>query len=128
MIGSAAVALHGAAVAVDHDVDVLIDARDMPSLAARTGMRPEPGVANDRFHSEHVLQLNDLPLPLDLFADLRVRTGGKWRRLRPRIRLPVSAGDTTVFVPAVAELIDILTLLNREKDLARATLLRGSNA
>lgn len=125
VIGSAAVALHGAPVTVTRDVDVLADPGDMAMLAAKTGTAAMSGVADERFRSAQMLTL-DGPLAIELFADFDVRGGnGTWRRLGPVTRVMVDHDGMMLPVPEKTELIDILTRFARPKDLARAALLRA---
>lgn len=118
VIGSAAVRLHGADTSVA-DIDVLVSVRDAAAM-----MKAWPGVvtvgaAGARFRSFPFARLDGAVLPVELMADLEVCVDGVWRAVRPETRVAVSG----VFVPEKRELVAILRLFGRDKDLARAALL-----
>lgn len=98
IIGSAAVALHGAAPVTVADIDVLCSERDARAVVARwTG----------------------LPLAVEFMAGFRVR--GAVVALTTRELVRVAGG--VVAVPSREELRALLVSFGREKDLVRAGLL-----
>lgn len=122
LIGSAAVALHGADVAVA-DVDLLTSAGDARRILATAGVTAAPGDRTERFHSQVFGRIRGLPLELEIMADFSVCTGGTWRPVVPATREAVMAGDATLYVPGKAELQSLLRLIGRPKDLLWAALL-----
>jgi hypothetical protein len=119
LIGGAAVALHGLAIVVA-DVDVLLSRRDFDGIIARLAIRPcDPGTV-DRVRSEKWARWTAPPLSVDVMTGLEIRTGQHWTRVEPRTREPVVVEGRPIFVPARGELIDILRLFGRPKDLERA--------
>lgn len=117
IIGSAAVALHGAQAEVA-DVDLLTSVRDAEALLARHGgaTRPAP---SDLFRSRVFGRIAGPSLPIEVMAGFEVRTPEGWRSVSPRTRLAVAG----VFVPDRAELLEMLGWFGRDKDRVRAASL-----
>jgi hypothetical protein len=124
LIGSAAMALHGAAVEV-RDLDVLVSRRDARSLLERRGLPIGPGQADERFHSEIFGRWDAGGRAVELFAGFKVRSAGEWQELLPQTRECKRIGAASLFVPSVAELIAWGRLFGRPKDAARESLLLG---
>ncbi|HEX9328246.1 MAG TPA: hypothetical protein VF915_17100 [Reyranella sp.] len=119
LVGGAAVALQGLAIAIA-DIDVLMSRRDVVRVIARLGIAPVEGVAIDRIRSEIWARWTAPPLAVDLMAGLQVRTGARWTRVTPGTRQAITVDGRLLYVPARPELIDILRLFGRPKDLERA--------
>lgn len=119
LVGGAAVALHGLDIAIA-DIDLLMSRRDIVRAIARLGIAPVEGVAIDRIRSEIWARWTAPPLAVDLMTGLQVRTGEGWIRVAPATRHAIDVDGRTLFVPARFELIDILQLFGRPKDLERA--------
>ncbi|MGK6323952.1 hypothetical protein ACMGDM_12835 [Sphingomonas sp. DT-51] len=118
VIGSAAVRLHGVVTPVA-DVDVLLSGRDALAAIERWHGAVGFGSPSPRFRSAPFARLSGTAMPIELMAGLEVSDGSAWRAVRPATRQSLGA----VFVPDRAELIDILTRFDRQKDRARAALL-----
>jgi hypothetical protein len=127
VIGSTAVALHGAPVPVA-DVDLLLSASDARRILATAGVTAAQGRRSERFHSQVFGCIRGLPLDLEIMADLSVRTEGTWRPVVPATRELVVTGGAMLFVPAKAELQSLLRMIGRPKDLLRASLLDHAHA
>lgn len=120
VIGSAAMALAGLKDVVVADVDVLTSTADAPLVAAAlNATRPAGKTGGDRFRS-CFFTTSAAPLDIEIMGDLEVLSNGAWVPVRPQTRRAVEVGDVTVFIPHVAEQIEILRLFGRPKDLARA--------
>ena len=119
LVGGAAVALQGLDIAIA-DIDVLMSRRDVVRVIARLGIAPVEGVAIDRIRSEIWARWTAPPIAVDLMAGLQVRTGERWTRVAPGTRQAITVDVRTLYVPARPELIDILRLFGRPKDLERA--------
>jgi len=119
LIGGAAVALHGLAIPIA-DIDVLMSRRDIVRVIARLGIEPVEGVAIDRIRSETWVRWTAPSLAVDLMTRLEVRTGEHWRRVAPGTRQAIGIEGRTLYVPTRPELVDILRLFGRPKDLERA--------
>jgi hypothetical protein len=122
LFGGAAVALHGLPIGVA-DIDVLMSARDIGELGSRLGVPADRDTPVDRIRSEIWLPWKALPLAVDFTAGLAVRTGERWTSIAPRTREARQVEGRTLYVPAREELIGILRLFGRPKDLARAEAL-----
>ncbi len=122
VIGSAAVALHGAEVPVA-DVDLLTSARDARRILATAGVTAAQGRRSERFHSQVFGRIRGLPLDLEIMADFSVCAEGTWRQVVPATREVVMVGAATLYVPGKAELQSLLRMIGRPKDLLRASLL-----
>jgi hypothetical protein len=77
-------------------------------------------VAIDRIRSEIWARWTAPPIAVDLMAGLQVRAGERWTRVAPGTRQAITVDGRTLYVPARPELIDILRLFGRPKDLERA--------
>ena len=118
LIGSAAMAVHGAAVEV-RDVDLLLGEGDAAAFLARRGVAPEAGTPSDLFSSALFAAWEAPPFRVELFAGFRVRDGDSWRLLVPKTREGRVVGGAAVFVPSVQELIAWGRIFARPKDQAR---------
>ncbi|MBB4155188.1 hypothetical protein GGQ80_003106 [Sphingomonas jinjuensis] len=122
VIGSAAVALHGAPTDVG-DVDILIDIEDVPRVFDALDIPVEAGRPDARFRSDVFSRWDAAPLPVELMAGLCLRDRSEW--------VPVSIGSRIglggVYVPTRAELIDLLHRFGRAKDLDRAEALGATS-
>lgn len=124
VIGSAAVALLGAAPADVADVDVLLSAADMGRVAAALGIAPRPGAPNGLFRSALFARWAAPPLAVEFMSGLEVNAaGGGWLAVAPQTRLTAPVGEARLFTPDRAELQRILATFGRPKDHARAALL-----
>ncbi len=126
ILGSAAVALHGAELHEIRDVDVLLDPRDCPAVFARLGIAVQAGQGDGQFRSEVFQRWDQGSLPVELFAGFKLCERGVWHDLLPQSRMPVQAGAVTVYVPARGELIAMLQRFGRPKDLLRIAALNSS--
>ncbi len=115
IIGSAAVALHGARSVAARDVDVLLSVADARRILPGLGVPLTPGVADNRFRSDYYCKWAAPPIPVDFMAGFHVYGVA----LVPATRLAISG----VFVPSRVELLAMLRHFGRDKDLARARLL-----
>ncbi len=118
IIGSAAVRLYGVETPVA-DVDVLTSAADGAAVVAAWHGEVVIGAPDARFRSTPFARLGGAALPIEIMAGLHIRADDGWRPLLPRTRV-VRDGSP---VPDRAELIAILRLFGRPKDMQRAALL-----
>ena len=129
IIGSAAVVLHGGAVAQVKDVDLLMSARDAEQFLRRAGAEPKRGAASDRFRSDVFGTWTGPLIPVEVMGGFRFAVDGAWRDVELATREPLSIGGTRVFVPSRDELVRMLRAFGRPKDLERARILeRGGVA
>ncbi|WP_374468985.1 hypothetical protein [Phenylobacterium sp.] len=121
LIGSAAMALHGAAPITVADVDLLASPSDARRLAQAWGIALQPSAPSPLFRSEVYFQWPEPPVPVDVMAGFQVMTPQGWAAVRPRTRVAVGG----LFTPDLSEQIEILERFGRPKDLARVTVLRA---
>ncbi len=126
ILGSAAVALHGAELAEIRDVDVLLDPRDCAAVFERLGIAVRSGQGDGQFRSEVFQRWDQASLPVELFAGFRLFEQGAWHELLPESRVAVLVGEVTVYLPERTELIAILQRFGRPKDLLRIAALSPS--
>ena len=124
VIGSAAMALHGAAVEV-RDVDALASRRDAAALLEARALPVRPGREDERFRSEIFGSWESGTRGVEIFAGFHVRTPQGWRELLPQSRVLLRVAGTVVFVPSIAELTAWGRLFARPKDAAREPILRA---
>lgn len=123
IIGSAAVALHGAQVPSVRDVDLLMSTRDADAFLKRVGGRERAGKPSMMFRSEVFGIWDGPPLPVEVMGGFRLATAGGWRPVLPETREHKAVGGKVLFVPCVAELKAMLLSFGRPKDVERARLL-----
>ena len=124
IIGSAAVALHGEDPGTVNDIDVIISPRDFDRLEAARILKPVKHRTRDHFNSEKFGRSRVGEYEVEYFADLRVLADGEWHLVEFDEAEIVDCQGVELRVPARAELIDLLQLFGREKDLRRAACLR----
>jgi len=121
VIGSTATVLHGLDAGPVGDVDVVASAADARRLA------PDPDVVvtdedgTDLLRSDVFAHLTGLQVKVEILGGLHVRGVP----LTIATREPVCVAGATVYVPAREELIRILRLFGRPKDIERAEALAG---
>ncbi len=121
IIGSAAAALSGAAVAVVRDVDLLLSENDARGLLDMWKGAPSRGPAPDpQFRSSVFARFEDAPLLIEAFGGFEMKIRGRWRAVAPLTR----EAHGGVFTPSIAEQIALLEAMGRDKDGARAAALR----
>ena len=123
IVSSAAVALHGGAPGRVGDIDVLLDPRDAEPVFAALGLALRPGQGDALFRSDWFGTWRGAPMPVELFAGLRLCEGGNWNRVELETREMIDWGSGAVPVPSRAELKALLLRFGRTKDLARAATL-----
>lgn len=123
LIGSTAVALHGADVPKTSDVDLLMSPRDADQFLRRVGGKPSDGKPSTQFRSDVFGTWFDPPLPIEVMGGFSLMTVDGWRPvlLTTRERRTVEGRD--FYVPSVGELKELLFSFGRPKDLERAQLL-----
>ena len=123
IIGSAAVALHGADVPDIKDVDLLMTAADAERTLRHLGLPSRPPTSSNLFRSSVFGIWRAPPLPVEIMGDLELGTPAGWRPVRPETREAVVVDGYRLFVPVIGELIALLQSFGRPKDLARIQLL-----
>jgi hypothetical protein len=125
IIGSAAVAMHGAAVSVG-DVDVLLDEDDAQALLPPLGIVAAAGEGTALFRSAVFARWTAPPLTVEFMAGFRFHSREGWRAVAPVTRERVTVEGHALFVPGRAELVAMLAGFGREKDVARIKALSPS--
>ena len=116
VIGSAAAYIAGAVVENIADIDLLVSERDFQAALGFWRVEEFEGASpSDRFRSKLFARIMHFPAPVELMAGFEMRMAGEWRPVHPETR--ERRGD--VFIPAVAEQIDLLRAMGRLKDAAR---------
>jgi len=123
IIGSAAVALHGADAGDVHDVDLLVDRAIVGPLVRRLGLTPLTLPPHPLFRSAVFARWLGLPRPVEIMAGLAVAAGDGWQDVRLRSRQRVAIDGASLFVPEADELLRLLHLFGRPKDRVRAAAL-----
>jgi hypothetical protein len=123
IIGSAAVALHGAQVPAVRDIDLLMSARDAERFLKRVGGRERAGKPSAKFRSDVFGTWVDPPLPVEVMGGFSLAIAGEWCPVLPETRERKTIGGQVLFVPSAAELKAMLLSFGRPKDIDRASLL-----
>ena len=123
LIGSAAMVLHGVALASIDDVDILTTPAGARLLATRWGLEPTTPGPSERFASEVFFQRSDTPLAVEVMAGFRVKSADVWTAVLPNTRVALAGPHGPWFAPSRAELLAMLALFGRPQDLDRAKLL-----
>ena len=118
VIGSAAVALHGAVTDVA-DVDLLVSERDALALIGRLGLLAERLDPHPLFRSQVFARWRRSDREVEIMGGLAVAVEGAWQPVLPASRMTIGG----VSVPDRRELSHILATFGREKDLERRRLL-----
>lgn len=126
IIASAAVAIHTGNADGVGDVDVLLDEPGAEAAFAALGLPLVAGAGTDRFRSRLFGTWSDGPLAVELFAGFELCRDGVWQEVVVQDRQEVRFEGVLAYVPATAELEDMLRRFGREKDLARAAQLSPS--
>ena len=120
VLGSAAIALMDIDPRGIGDIDVLVSERDALALIKRHSLKNYSDGGTDRFRSNFFI----LPVlgryRVEVMAGYKIRQADKWAPVWPKTRIPVNISGTSLWVPEATEQIEILRMLNRPKDLARA--------
>lgn len=120
IIASAAVALHGADPGRVSDIDVLLSIADATRLLPAIGIALAGGTPHPTFRSGIFGTWTGTALPVEFMAGFHRWSGAIWLPVQPTTRQSVAVDGVTVFVPARAELLDMLIAFGRPKDLERA--------
>lgn len=123
LIGSAAMALHGARPLAVGDIDLLMSRSDAERLLLSRGVEPSPGSADGRFRSDVFGRWQAGSYKVEVMAGFHVRADGRWREVVPLSRCTLRVGAAELFVPSVDELVAMCRLFGREKDSEREQLL-----
>ncbi|MCF6303138.1 MAG: hypothetical protein L3J13_08065 [Devosiaceae bacterium] len=119
LIGGAAFLAHGVGSGALKDIDVLIGSADARQMEYGPEMQLLERAGSNLFRSAHYFSCHTGSVPIEFMADLKVRKNDKWHLLAPKTRVRKMISNCEVYVPDVAELIEIAQLFGREKDLAR---------
>ena len=125
LIGSAAVALHGADPGSIADVDVLLSEADAEAILPRLGLPVAPGASDNKFASTIFGTWKGAVLPVEMMAGLRQSIDDTWHPIRPYSRVEKCGQGWRVFVPERDDLAGILRSFGRSKDLARLAALKA---
>jgi len=125
VIAGAAVALHGVPRVVVDDIDLLIDEEDFGLVTAMPEVWSLHAGDSDRFRSACYAMAVVADIHIEIMAGLTVRRRGNWVPVTPRTREAVAFEGGTVFIPGRVDLVEMLTLFDRPKDVRRAAQLRG---
>ncbi len=123
VISSAAVALHGVAPIEVGDVDLLVSVGDARRVMDRLRVVPIEDGASAMFRSTLFGRWETPPLVVEIMAGFHVATGAGWTDVLPRTRVPIFVDGRVVYVPDREELVEMLRLFGRPKDLERVRLL-----
>lgn len=123
IIGSSAVALHGGDVRRIRDVDLLMSANDAERFLRKVGGGSRTGKPSTQFRSDVFGTWIGPPIPIEVMGGFSLHTPEGWRPVMPTTREAKMVGESTLFVPSVRELKEMLQSFGRPKDLERAKLL-----
>ncbi|MFD1786568.1 hypothetical protein ACFSC3_03180 [Sphingomonas floccifaciens] len=125
IIGSAAVALHGAFVTPLKDVDVMMSYRDAERfLTDVNGDRivPEPSAL---FQSDIFGVWTAPPIPVEIFGGFRLACNEGWQSIGFTTRLAMAVDGGQIYIPGIDDLRGLLRSFGRPKDLERLRLIEA---
>lgn len=128
IIGSAAVALHGAQVTDIRDVDLMMGLSDARHFLQRLGVQSKPDTGHPKFRSEIFGTWRMPPLPVEIFAGFSLADSEGWTPVVLQTRQAVSVAGSTLYVPSKKELRELLLSFGRPKDLERVRQLDSISA
>ena len=123
IIGSAAMALHGAERVDPADVDLMMSPEDARRLLRDRGMADDSRDKHESFRSHVFGRLTDEALPIDVMGGFHFRRGGEWVGLCPESREAIALPFGAIFAPSLTELIEITRGFGRPKDLLRVQIM-----
>jgi hypothetical protein len=123
IIGSTAIALHGIDVGHIKDIDILLSLRDAHSLQRTTGFANLAITGSSKFRSRIFLNLEHDGIPLEFMAGFQANYQGHWQTIQPTSRRAIKLGKLRVFTPELPEIVEILRVFSREKDLERIKMI-----
>lgn len=119
IIGSTAIALHGIDVGPVNDVDILVSLRDAQALRKATGSANQAATGSKKFRSAIFLILEHNGIPLEIMAGFQAHDQGRWQTILPNSRRAFKLGNARVYTPELPEIVKILRVFSREKDMNR---------
>ena len=127
LFGGAAMALVGLRDWRVPDIDVLTSPGDARRLIAalKGEIVTDPG--EGQFRSRVYGRADGQAVPIEVMAELEIRTGADWRPVVFDTRVPVAVGRHILHIPEPAEQIAMARQFGRPKDLARADALERLN-
>lgn len=127
LIGSAAAAVAGVDGFTPADIDLLMSTRDAEAFASTHRDRMDatyvPGDAG-RFRSRFA-RFRFAPMPVEIMGGLEVFRDGSWHAVRIESRLPCALLGDDPWLPSLEEQARLFECFGRDKDLARANLVRA---
>lgn len=123
IIGSAAVALHGADPGSIDDIDIVLGVADAERILPSLGVAPAAGGSDGQFRSAIYNRWTKPPHPAEYMAGFELCEDGRWSPVTFATRVEVRPG---IFVPSRDELHALLLRFGRPKDLRRAASLRSA--
>jgi len=124
VFGGAAMALSGLTEWRVPDVDVICSQRDAKKLIRGLYGEVSPDPGEGLFRSRVYGQIMTTPVPIEVMAEMEVRTGGDWHMVTFESRIPVAVDGGRLYIPSIAEQIETCKLFGRPKDLQRAEQLQ----
>ena len=125
VVSGTAAWLYGCADRPQRDIDVLFDLRDVSRLRSQSGLMFGAGLPDGHFRSQ-AFATRPGPIVIEFFAGFEVCHGDNWVAYQPADRCWRSYAGLRLPVPGAAEMIRLLNLMGRPKDLARAERLSAS--
>jgi hypothetical protein len=123
IIGSTAVALHGADPVSIDDIDVVLSVADAGRVLPTIGVALTPGSSDGQFRSAIYNRWAVPAHPAEFMAGFELYEEGAWSPVTFTTREQVRPG---IFVPSNDELHALLLRFGRPKDLRRAASLRSA--
>lgn len=123
IIGSAAVALHGADPGDIRDIDIVLSVADAAHVLPPLGVALSPGASDGQFRSAIYNRWATPPIPAEFMAGFELFRADGWSPVTFATREEVRPG---LFVPSRDDLYALLLEFARRKDVLRAASLRSA--
>lgn len=125
IIGGTALILHGIPIVSTSDIDILTTHDSAEALKNNLSKYRDTNYVtkNDDLFQSNFARYNLPLMDIEVMSNLKVCKHGIWMPVEVLDFVEISQGDLTIKIPTITELLRILTLFGREKDLKRIQLI-----
>lgn len=125
IIGGAALILHGIPIESTSDIDILTTHHSAEILKNNLSQYHDINyiTKNDDLFQSNFARYVTPTMDIEVMSNLKVCKNNVWIPVEVLDFVEITLGDITIRIPTITELLRILTLFGREKDLKRIKLI-----